>query len=81
MKRLTITFAVLFFLLFADGTYMQARRYRLFSDQNTFFGNPHLILSDGQVVLISAGLMALATVVTFVLWQVQERRGSSTHGR
>ena len=71
-KRVAIIFAVVGVLLLADGVWMELTNYHP-SDQNTFFGNGNLILSDGQVVLISAGLIILATVV---MWLVAARRES-----
>jgi hypothetical protein len=72
MKRVTIIFAVVAVLLFADGLWMQLTHYHP-GDQNNFFGNGNIILSDGQVILISAGFLFLATVV---MWLVAVRRGT-----
>jgi hypothetical protein len=70
MKRLTITCAVISVLLLINGIYMEAANYHP-GDQNAFFGNANVILSDGQVVLISAGLFIIATVA---IWVVDRRR-------
>ena len=66
MKRAAWIFTVLSVLLLADGLWMQLSHYQP-GDQNTFTGNPSLILSDGQVVLISAGFLIVATAVMWVL--------------
>ncbi|MGH3274725.1 MAG: hypothetical protein ACRDNZ_10470 [Streptosporangiaceae bacterium] len=81
MRRVTIIFAVVTVLLFADGLWMEFTRYHP-GDQNNFFGNGNIILSDGQVILISAGFLLLATLV---MWLVTIRRGTQppagSHGR
>jgi len=66
MKRAAWIFTVLSVLLLADGLWMELSHYQP-GDQNTFTGNPNLILSDGQVVLISGGFLLAATVVMWVL--------------
>jgi hypothetical protein len=71
MKRVTIIFAAVTALLFADGLWMQLTHYHP-GDQNNFFGNGNINLSDGQVILISAGFLFLATLV---MWLVMVRRG------
>jgi hypothetical protein len=54
VRRAAWIFTVLAVLLLADGLWMELSHYQP-ADQNTFTGNANLILSDGQVVLISAG--------------------------
>ena len=66
MKRAAWIFTVLSVLLLADGLWMELSHYQP-GDQNTFTGNPNLILSDGQVVPISGGFLLAATVVMWVL--------------
>jgi len=73
MRRAALICGILAVLLLADGTYMEVSNYQP-GDQNAFTGNPNIILSDGQVVLVSGGLLLLATVV---LWLVVVRKGSS----
>jgi hypothetical protein len=68
-KRVAIIFAVISALLLADGLYMELSNYHP-GDQNNFFGNGNIILSDGQVVLISAGFLIVATAV---MWLVAAR--------
>ena len=77
MKRVTVFFGALALLLLADGLWMQATHYHP-ADQNTFFGNQNLILSDGQVILISAGLLMVATAV---MWVLSVRRGRRARER
>jgi hypothetical protein len=72
MKRVTIIFAVATVLLLADGLWMQLTHYHP-DDQNSLFGNGNIILSDGQVILISGGFLFLATVV---MWLVGARRAA-----
>jgi hypothetical protein len=66
MRRAAWIFTALAVLLLADGLYMELSHYQP-GDQNTFTGNPNLVISDGQVVLISAGFLIVATVVMWVL--------------
>jgi len=66
MKRAAWILTVLSVLLLANGLWMELSHYHP-GDQNTFTGNPNLILSDGQVVLISAGVLIVVTVVMWVL--------------
>ena len=73
MKRLTLTCAVISVLLLIDGVVLELINYHP-GDQNTFFGNGNLILSDGDVVLISAGLFILATAA---IWFIGVRRGAA----
>jgi hypothetical protein len=40
-------------------------------DQNTFFGNPRLVLNDGKVVII---LSAFLILVSLVLWVAAARK-------
>jgi hypothetical protein len=73
MKRLALTCAVISVLLLIDGVVLELINYHP-GDQNAFFGNGNLILSDGDVVLISAGLFLLATVL---IWLFQKRAAAS----
>ena len=66
MRRVAWICTVLSVLLLADGLWMTVSHYHP-GDQNTFTGNSNLVLSDGQVVLISGGLLLAATVVMWVL--------------
>lgn len=66
MKRIALVVAVVAVLLFADGLYMVLANYHP-GDANTFFGNQTWNLSDGEVTIISAGFLALAAVIMWVL--------------
>ncbi|MGO9221692.1 MAG: hypothetical protein ACLP5E_28605 [Streptosporangiaceae bacterium] len=70
MKRAALVFGVVAVLLLADGLWMEITHYQP-GDQNSLFGNPHFIVSDGTTVLVAAGLLALAAVV---MWVVAVRR-------
>jgi uncharacterized membrane protein YedE/YeeE len=72
MRRAALVSAILTILLLADGLYQVVSDYQP-GDQNAFTGNPSLILSDGQVVLISAGFLLLVTVV---MWAGARRAGT-----
>jgi cell division protein FtsX len=73
MRRAALICGIVAVLLLADGIYMEVSNYQP-GDQNAFTGNPNIVLSDGQVVLISGGLLLLATVV---MWLAATRKGSS----
>jgi hypothetical protein len=70
MKRAALICTVLSVLLLGCGIWMQAVGFHP-GDQNTFFGNPQLILSDGQVTLILSGLLIVATAA---MWLAVARR-------
>ncbi|HSS89424.1 MAG TPA: hypothetical protein VLL69_08905 [Streptosporangiaceae bacterium] len=70
MKRAALICTVLSVLLLGCGIWMQAVGFHP-GDQNTFFGNPQLILSDGQVTLILSGLLIAATAA---MWLAVARR-------
>jgi hypothetical protein len=72
VKRVAIVFGVVAVLLLADGLYLVLSNYHP-QDANTFFGNQTWNLSDGEVVLISAGFLFLATAV---MWGIAIRRGA-----
>ncbi len=74
MRRAALVVAVLAVLLLADGLYMELTSYQP-GDQNTFTGNPNIILSDGATVLIAGGALA---VVSVLMWLIGVR--GRTHG-
>jgi len=76
VRRAALVSAILTVLLLADGLYQVLSGYQP-GDQNAFTGNPNLILSDGQVVLISAGFLFLVTVV---MWALARRAGGRAGG-
>lgn len=73
MKRVAIIFAVVAVLLFADGLYMVLANYHP-GDANTFFGNQTWNISDGEATIISAGFLALAAVIMWLLAARREAR-------
>jgi hypothetical protein len=70
MKRAALVCTVLSVLVLGCGIWMQAISFHP-SDQNTFFGNPRLILSDGEVTLILSGFLIAATAM---MWLAVRRR-------
>jgi hypothetical protein len=77
MKRAALICTILSVLLLGCGIWMQAVGFHP-GDQNTFFGNPRLILSDGQVTLILSGLLIAATAM---MWLAVTRRARPPAGR
>jgi branched-subunit amino acid ABC-type transport system permease component len=77
MKRVALIFAVMAVLLFADGLCMVLANYHP-GDANTFFGNQTWNISDGEVTLISAGFLALAAAI---LWLVVVRRDARSRAQ
>jgi membrane protein implicated in regulation of membrane protease activity len=73
VKRVAIVFGVVALLLLIDGLYMVLANYHP-GDANTFFGNQTWNLSDGEVTLISAGFLFLATAI---MWVIAVRRDRS----
>ena len=71
LKRAAIVFGVLTLLLFADGIYLLAAHKNPNGDTGILFGNPHNFLSSGTIVVISALLLLVATVI---MWVVATRR-------
>jgi hypothetical protein len=70
MKRAALVCTVLSVLLLGCGIWMQAVGFHP-GDQNTFFGNPRLVLSDGEVTLILSGFLIAATAM---MWLAVARR-------
>ena len=71
MKRAAIVFGVLTLLLFADGTYLLATHTNPSGDTGVLFGNPNNFLSSGTIVLISALLVGVTSVI---MWLVDVHR-------
>jgi len=74
MKRAAVIFTAVTALLFADGLYMVLANYHP-GDANTFFGNQNWNLSDGEVTLISAAFVGVATLI---MWGLVIRRGAGS---
>lgn len=65
LRRIAIVGAILTVLVAIDGLYMVFANYKPDDTGNNGFGNFHP--SDGQTVLIAAGLLLIVTIVAFVL--------------
>jgi hypothetical protein len=74
MKRGAVVFAVVALLLLADGSYLQVTRNSVGGDTGTLFGNPHLFLSAGTVVLISGGLLLAGAAIMWAVALLRDRR-------
>jgi hypothetical protein len=75
MKRMAIIFGVLAVGMLILGVVEDATNFRWAAgDQNTFFGNPHLVLNDGKIVLILSGFLILASGA---MWYLASRKGQS----
>lgn len=71
MKRIALVTGVIALLLLIDGTVLQLRHDEVGGDSGILFGDPHLFLSAGVVVLICGGLMLLGAAI---MWVVAQRR-------
>jgi hypothetical protein len=71
MKRVALVFGVVSLLLFADGIYLLATHNEVGGDTGVLFGNPNDFLSAGTIVVISALLVGVASVI---MWLVAVRR-------
>jgi hypothetical protein len=71
LKRVALVFGGVALLLFADGIYLLATHNQVGGDTGVLFGNPNYFLSAGTVVLISALLLFVASVI---MWLVAVRR-------
>ncbi|HEY2550710.1 MAG TPA: hypothetical protein VGI64_09055 [Streptosporangiaceae bacterium] len=69
MKRVALVLAVVSVLVLIDGVVLDLINYHP-DDQNPFFGNPNLILSDGNTALIAGGLILIASAL---LWLIGRR--------
>lgn len=65
LRRIAIVGAVLTVLVAIDGLYMVLANYKPDDTSNNGFGSFHP--SDGQTVLIAAGLLLVITIIAFVL--------------
>jgi hypothetical protein len=75
MKRMAIIFSVLAIGMLILGLVENLTNFRWAAgDQNTFFGNPRLVLNDGKVVLILTGFLIVASAV---MWFMALRKGQS----
>ena len=75
MKRMAIIFSVLAIGMLILGLLENLTNFRWAAgDQNTFFGNQHLVLNDGKVVLILTGFLV---VTSALMWFMVLRKGQS----
>ena len=75
MKRLAIIFSVLAIGMLILGIVEDVTNFRWSAgDQNTFFGNPRMVLNDGKEVLILTGFL---TVASAAMWSLSLRKGQS----
>jgi len=65
LRRIAIVGAILTVLVAIDGLYMVLANYKPDDTSNNGFGSFHP--SDGQTVLIAAGLLLVITVIAFIL--------------
>ena len=75
MKRMAIFFGVLAVAMLVLGIVEDVTNFHWAAgDQNPFFGNPHMLLNDGKVVLILAGFLIVATIA---MWFMASRKGQA----
>jgi len=67
MKRIVLVFGVVSLLLFADGIYLLATHNEVGGDTGVLFGNPDKFLSAGTIVVISALLLLVASVIMWLV--------------
>jgi Na+(H+)/acetate symporter ActP len=65
LKRIAIAGAILTVLVAIDGLYMVLANYKPDDTSGNGFGSFHP--SDGQTVLIAAGLLLVITIIAFIL--------------
>lgn len=77
LRRTAIAAAILTVLVGIDGLYMVLSNYHPGDTSNNGFGNFHP--SDGQTVLVAAGLLLVVTIIAFVLsTRTQSKSGEQT---
>ena len=75
MRRIAIFFSVITGGMLVLGIVENLTNFRWSAgDQNTFFGNQHVVLNDGKVALILTGFLLIATAM---MWYVVLRKGRS----
>lgn len=68
MKRLAVICTVLTGLLAVLGIVEAVTNYQWSAgDQDPLFGNPRLLMNDGTTVLIATGILAVGSVIMWVL--------------
>jgi len=72
---MAIIFSVLAIAMLILGLVENLTNFRWAAgDQNTFFGNPRVVLNDGKVALILTGFLIVASAV---MWYMALRKGHS----
>lgn len=77
MKRIALVLAIVSVLVIIDGAVLDLINYHP-DDQNAFFGNPNIVLSDGNTALIAGGLVLVAAAI---LWQLARRAAAAPQGQ
>jgi hypothetical protein len=68
MRRMAIITSVITVLLLILGFADWLTNYNWAQgDQDPLFGNPRILLNDGATVLIAAGLLAVGSVIMWIL--------------
>ncbi len=78
MRRLAVICSVVAISLVVLGVVERLTRFNWPADQNTLFGNPRLVTNDGTTVLITAGLLVIATAL---IWAAVLQKGRSHQQR
>jgi hypothetical protein len=81
MKRGAIAFAIVAVLLLGDGSYLQATHNEVGGDSGILFGNAHLFLSAGTVVIISGVMLIVAAAIMWGVAIWRDRRAPAGAGR
>jgi hypothetical protein len=81
MRRGAVVFAIVAVLLIADGSYLQATHNEVGGDSGTLFGNAHLFISAGKVVLFSGILLIVAAAIMWGVAIGRDRRASAASGQ
>jgi len=73
MRRLAIVTSVTSAVLLIFGVIEILTNYN--NNPGTFFGNPKLVMNEGETVLIAGGLLAIGSLIMWIMWAM--RRGQS----
>jgi hypothetical protein len=80
MKRVALVFGVVSLLLFVDGIYLVATHKNPNGDTGVLFGNPNNFLSSGTIVLISALLVGVTSVIMWLVGVRNETKERQSAG-
>ncbi len=67
MKRVAVFFGIVAVLLLIDGAYLDLTNNQVGGDQGALFGNANVVLSAGTTVLVAGGLLAVASIIMWLL--------------